>query len=97
MADLSAVDGSRSDAVLQRLMSSPRAVGEGSPFENLVYSTATHEVAHVMTPGLVLPEIDLAVAAGPDPTFEALGSHGSVLHRLHGPGDLTAALDVEQA
>ncbi|MBW1885932.1 MAG: hypothetical protein JRJ58_20555 [Deltaproteobacteria bacterium] len=76
-------------------MSSPRAVGEGSPFEKpLVYSAATHEVAHVMTPGLVLPEIDLAVAAGPDPTFEALGSHGSV---LHGPGDLTAALDVEQA
>jgi len=76
MADLSAVDGSRSDAVLQRLMSSPRA------------------------PGLALPEIDLAVAAGPDPTFEALGSHGSVLHGLHGlhrPGDLPAALDVEQA
>jgi len=82
-------------------MSSPRAVGEGSPFEKpLVYSAATHKVAHVMTPGLALPEIDLAVAAGPDPTFEALGSHGSVLHGLHGlhrPGDLPAALDVEQA
>ena len=79
-------------------MASPRAVGEGSPFEKLlVYSAATYEVAHVMTPGLALPAIDLAVGAGPDPTFEALGSHGSVLRGLHGPRELCAALDVEQA